>query len=195
MKTLLAVSLLALLAIPTHADSSDSTIYTYVGNTLNNSGRGSQLDPDAPTCQCNITGELTFAQPLNLPTDIQDTTGTPTSYSFSVDGYTLNQNNSAIKGFEIGDLTWDLTILGQNGLTIAVFCQDGCGDGGGATDWAGFGGIATIGVVVGQRGTWTSTVPEPASFELLAPGLLGLATLKLRKMSLSRFASVLGHGV
>jgi hypothetical protein len=72
MKTLLAVSLLALLAIPTHADS-ESTTYTYTGNTLNNSGLGSQLDPDAPVCQCNITGELTFAQPLNLPTDIQDT--------------------------------------------------------------------------------------------------------------------------
>jgi len=175
MKFAMAVLALLFFAGAAHADS---TTYSYVGNPLDSPGSW----VNQTLCTCNITGEMTFAQPLDLPTDIQDTTGTPTSYSFSVDGYTLTQANSTIKGFEIGDLTWDLVLLGQNGLTISIYCQDGCGDGGGATDWAGFnanqGGPPSIGVTIGHPGKWTATVPEPATYFMLLAGIMTLLALR-----------------
>jgi hypothetical protein len=152
----------------------DSTSYSYTGNTLNNSGLGAMLDPDGPVCNCSISGELTFAKPLDLPTDIQTVTGTPSSYSFSVDGYTLNQNNSAIQEFNIGDLWWNLIIQGKNGLTIETVCQDGCGDDGGATDFAGFAGTKGIGLEVGDAGKWATTVPEPSTYAMAIAAMLGL---------------------
>jgi hypothetical protein len=173
MKFAMAGIAVLFLASVVHADSDDATIYNYTGNELNQPGSW----VNQPLCSCNITGEMTFAQPLNLPTDIEDTTGTPTSYSFSVDGFTLTQTNSTIEGFEIGDLTWDLVLLGQNGLTISIYCQDGCGDGGGATDWAGFGSNG-IGITVGHPGKWTASVPEPSTYFMLLVGIMTLLALR-----------------
>ena len=86
MKVVLALLAVAFLATVAHADS---TSYSYVGNPLDN--QGSWTAPE-PLCTCNITGELTFAQPLNFPgPNIETVTGIPSSYSFSVDGYVLNQ--------------------------------------------------------------------------------------------------------
>jgi hypothetical protein len=178
MKFAMAVLALLFFAGAAHADSNDSTTYNYTGNTLNNSGLGSMLDPDAPQCQCNITGEMTFAQPLNLPTDIESVTGTPTSYSFSVDGYTLTQANSSIEQFNIGELWWNLTIQGNNGLVIITDCQNGCGDDGGATDFAGFNGTNGMGVEVGEAGKWKTRVPEPATYYMLLTGIMTLLTLR-----------------
>jgi hypothetical protein len=169
-RVLLAVAVLLFWASFAKADSGDSTVYTYTGNPLDDPG----TFINQPTCTCNITGELTFAQPLDLPTNIDQVTGTPTSYSFSVDGYTLTQANSAIQNFSIGELNWGLDILGQNGLTIFITCSHGCGDDGGATDWAGFNTDqtpATIGVTVGHRGTWTVSMPEPLTFPMLSAGI------------------------
>jgi hypothetical protein len=170
MKPFLAIAALALFAIPAHAD--DTTVYTYTGNDLNQPGN--LVNP--PQCACNITGQMTFAQPLDLPTDIETVTGTPTSYWFSVDGYTLDQTNSVIEGFGIGDLNWALYLLGQNGLYINIQCVDGCGDGGGATDFAGFGGTDSIGVTVGHPGVWS--VPEPSTHILLLCSIVGLIFLR-----------------
>jgi hypothetical protein len=172
-KATLLMLLGLVLSAPLYADS-DSTVYNYAGNELNQPGSW----VNQPLCACNIMGEMTFAQPLNLPTDIQDTTGTPTSYSFTVDGYTLDQTNSTIQSFAISQLTWGLDILGQNGLTISIICQDGCGDDGGATDWAGFGGN-TIGEAVGDPGKWTATVPEPATHFALLSGIAGLIIFRM----------------
>ena len=165
MKPFLALAALALCAIPAHADAT----YTYQGNPLDDPGSY----PNQPSCTCSISGQMTFAQPLALPTDIETVSGTPESYWFSVDGYTLDQSNSAIQDFGLGDLNWLLQILGNNGLTIYIGCVDGCGNGGGATDFAGFGGIDTIGLTIGHPGTWTA--PEPSSLYLLAFGFAGLA--------------------
>jgi hypothetical protein len=170
MKFAMAVLALLFFAGAAHADS---TSYSYVGNPLNSPGSW----VNQTLCTCNITGEMTFAQPLDLPTDIQDTTGAPTSYSFSVDGYTLTQANSVIQSFNIGDLTWNLYLLGQNGLTISIECQDGCGDGGGATDWAGFNN-REIGIAVGHPGKWTASVPEPATYFMLLAGIMTLLALR-----------------
>jgi hypothetical protein len=173
---LVAVAAL-LFAGAARADGTDSTIYTYTGNTLNNSGPGSLVDPSGPVCQCNITGELTFAVALDLPEDIQTVTGTPSSYSFSVDGHTLTQKNSTIEEFNLGELWWNLIIVGKNGLTIETVCQDGCGDDGGATDWAGFakkGFNGGIGVEFGNAGKWATTVPEPPTNVMAIAAMLGL---------------------
>jgi hypothetical protein len=168
----LALAAAALLALAPLAKA-DSTTYVYQGNTLDQPGNlvGQTL------CDCAISGELTFAAPLALPTDIETVTGTPTSYSFSVDGYTLTQANSVINGFGLGDLTWDLYLLGQNGLAINIQCVDGCGDGGGATDYVELNGV-TIGVAVGDKGTWTTEVPEPATDILLLAAIAGLWMLR-----------------
>lgn len=117
MKPLLALAALALLAPLAQADQTLS----YYGNELNQPGNLN----NQTLCACNITGTMDLAQPLDLPTDIEDTTGTPSWYSFSVDGFTLTQANSVIQGFAIGDLTWNLYLLGNNGLTINIECQDG----------------------------------------------------------------------
>ena len=172
MKPLLALAALALAALALAPLAQADETISYVGNTLDQ--QGSHVNQ--ALCECNITGTMDFAQPLELPADIEDTTGTPESYSFSVDGFTLNQTNSTVQQFLIGDLTWSLDLLGANGLTISIQCQDGCGDGGGATDWAGFGSDAIgsgIGITVGNRGTWT--VPEASSFLLLAVGIAAIA--------------------
>jgi hypothetical protein len=68
-----AMAVLALLFFAGAAHA-DSTTYSYVGNPLDSPGSW----VNQTLCTCNITGEMTFAQPLDLPTDIQDTTGTPT---------------------------------------------------------------------------------------------------------------------
>jgi len=169
-RVLLAVAVLLFWAGFARADSGDSYVYSYVGNPLDNAGSW----VNQASCTCNITGEMTFAQPLNLPTDIETVTGVPTSYSFSVDGYTLTQANSTINFFGLGELWWGLQMTGTNGLTISTVCEAGCGDDGGATDWAGFNSLTnapTIGVAIGTPGTWTASVPEPLTFPLLSIGI------------------------
>src|ERR1700733_3403836 len=169
----LTLTLLALLAIGgvARADSTDSTIYTYTGNSLDQPGDYNNL----PECTCNITGEMTFAAPLELPsTVIEGVGGVPSSYSFSVDGFTLNQANSTIGSFALGIDTWELQLFGANGLTIYVGCVDGCGDGGGATDFAGFGDTGTIGTAIGTPGSWAVETPEPAEWLMLLAGVVAL---------------------
>jgi hypothetical protein len=178
-RVLLAVAVLLFWASFAKADSGDSTVYTYTGNELNQPGRL----VNAPQCACSISGEMTFAEPLDFPSiAIEGVSGTPTSYSFSVDGFTLNQTNSTIEQFFIGTSTWSLDLLGQNGLTISIQCVDGCGDGGGATDFAGFGGTDSIGVTVGHPGTWTTTMPEPTILPMLSVGIF-LLLFKKRILS------------
>jgi hypothetical protein len=102
---------LALFAIPAQADSiSDSTIYTFTGDPLLNSGNPGTLltgsTGGGPLCNCSITGELTFPTPLDLPVGgglAELGPLTPSSYSFSVDGFTLNQSNSTGR-FSLGQL-------------------------------------------------------------------------------------------
>lgn len=174
MKLATAMFTVLLLAGIAHADS---TTYTYVGNPLDDPGTW----VNQPSCTCNVSGEMTFAEPLDLPADIETVTGTPTSYSFFVDGFVLNQNNSTIEEFNIGQLWWNLDIQGNNGLTIFTGCQDGCGDDGGATDWAGFPGPFAqngIGVTIGNPGKWAVAIPEPATYSMLLAGIMTLLALR-----------------
>src|SRR5580658_4019202 len=118
-RIVLAVAAILFWANFAYADSGDSTIYTYTGNPLDQPGNY----PNMPECACSITGSMTFAQPLDFPsTVIEGATGVPTSYSFSVDGYTLDQNNSTLSNFSLGTDEWLVDITGTNGLTIYVSC-------------------------------------------------------------------------
>src|ERR1700733_8801773 len=85
MRKLALAAAVVLLASVAHADSGDSTSYVYTGNQLSNSGNpntllspSGQYVPGLPSCTCSITGEMTFAQALDLPTDIETVTGIPT---------------------------------------------------------------------------------------------------------------------
>jgi hypothetical protein len=177
------------LASVAQADSGDSTSYLYTGNQLSNSGNpntllspSGQYVPGLPSCTCSITGELTFAQALDLPTDIETVTGVPTSYSFSVDGFTVNQANSTITQFFLGDLWWGLNIVGTNGVEIETVCDNGCGNDGGATDSLTVNG-SLVALEIGNKGTWATEVPEPAVYWMLMAGVAILAWTK-RKLAL-----------
>jgi hypothetical protein len=180
-RTLTLVAALFLFSLPVMADS---TTYTYTGNPLSNSGNPNTSMPGGvwqiglPPCGCSIDGYATFAEPLVLPSNDSESTGelVPESYSFSVDGYTLTQDNSRIAQFGfgfLGELQWGLQIQGNNGLTISTVCEQECGDAGGAVDWAGFGGHDNIGLQWASPGVWS--LPEPQSFVLLFVGLIVIA--------------------
>jgi hypothetical protein len=199
---LLAVLAFAVLSPSARADSGDSTIYTFTGGALSNSGNPSGLLPngewrtDVNSCSCNITGEFTFASPLDLPVGGGLATidpPPPSSYSFSVDGYTLNQSNSTLEELFVGQLipcagcgsdAWGIEILGNNGLEIFTNCVDGCGDD--STSSAGFingNGPSSIGYQQGNNGngTWSINAPEPGMLPMLAVGACLFLLKKPRK--------------
>jgi hypothetical protein len=199
---LLAVLAFAVLLPSARADSGDSTIYTFTGGALSNSGNPSGLLPngewrtDVNSCTCSMTGEFTFASPLDLPVGGGLATidpPPPSSYSFSVDGYTLNQSNSTLEELSLGQLipcascgsdAWDIEILGDNGLEIFTNCVEGCGDD--STSSAGFingNGPSSIGYQQGNNGngTWSINVAEPGLAPMIAVGAVLFLLKKPRK--------------
>jgi hypothetical protein len=106
---LFAVVALAALLPSARADSGDSTIYTFTGAPLLDSGPYGTIlpPPGTPLCNCSIDGSLTLTsqEAMSIPVGggLAAVTVTPTSYSFSVDGFTLDQNNSTGQ-FDLGQL-------------------------------------------------------------------------------------------
>jgi hypothetical protein len=152
MKTLLAVSLLALLALPARADSSTWQVSAYADFVVNNQ----QYD-------------FTYSYDVFVAPD-----GSQTGYnlSYSVDNGTWTLAVGA------SDLFFNLV----NGPILFSSAQEGqccAGNNSIFLDQEMFGPQGPIGQNVGFG--WTvAPIPEPASLYLLAIGFAGLAALKPR---------------
>jgi hypothetical protein len=200
---LFAALAFAVLLPSARADSGDSATYTFTGGPLSNSGGptpSGQWFTNVNSCTCNIAGEFTFASPLDLPVGgglIAIEPPPPSSFSFSVDGYTLNQTNSTIEQLYLGQLipcascgsdAWGIEIIGNNGLEIYTNCIEGCGDQ--STSAAGFtngNGPASIGYQQGHdgNGTWSIRVPESGTLPMLFVGASLFLLLRKHSSSLS----------
>jgi hypothetical protein len=198
--SLLALSLAIGSPIPA---SADTFTYTYVGIPF-----GVWFDSECPP-QCNLTGSMTFAQPLpsNLPWATRLlTVDPPLSYSFS-DG--LNTYTSANSSFEslypgypsvplVGTgsseniIFWSFALVNSSGLQLITQAYPVCGIYGCGT--SGFDSVIIntpygTGLQAGASGpgTWSGPVenksptPEPSSLFLFGAGLVAVTGLGLSR--------------
>jgi PEP-CTERM motif len=174
---------LALALVPTvRADGgAESTIYTFTGGLLSG-------------CNCNLTGEVTVAgPPQQLPTGLLSIELVPTSFSFSVHGFTLNQDNTLMNtptnnvnfGLFLGQDAWTINLQQNSNPQLFIFsdCVDGCGDD--SSTFAsirqlGANGVITSEIPIGSshglhgNGSWSVSVPEPGTLLLLGTGFAAL---------------------
>jgi hypothetical protein len=187
-KMLLGFSVVLAFAFTANADSST---YTYTGNPLSNNNPANpptfQYEPGVPACACSVDGSFTVGPSLDNYGSTSFPYGSPLvphTYSFSVDGVTLNQSNSTIvldlmTGSTGSVLDWFVVITAPGGISIGTQAYD---VGESSDELSLSGALAAYGQ--GTPGTWTVTqniapVPEPGTLSLLAIGLFGLA--KYRK--------------
>ena len=169
--------------------TADEITYTYTGNQFTSFG-GSATCPT----ECNITGSFTLSAPI--PSNFSGFF-VPDSFSFTDGLVTFTKANATSFAFgfitdSLGDLTaWNLNFIDPSismfvGTGTSAICPMNCTVTDGSFAPSGPNPI-NYAQVVDDPGKWSSAItatPEPSTFVLLGTGILGLAGMARRKLSL-----------
>jgi YVTN family beta-propeller protein len=147
-----------------------STTYNITGNPFTTFTGSAACPPD-----CNITGSFTLSQPL--APNLSLATITPSSFSFSVGPYVLNQSNAAATFDDVstdasGNITgWDITLANTNLSIITSNVNEVASD---SFQISSPQGTASNS---GSPATWPTTTVTPLTFQASTTPVSNVATL------------------
>ena len=183
-----AVAVLTILLVATAVCASADITYVYTANPFDQFWGG-----DACPSTCQVTGWITFAQPL--PAGLLTLTFfNPEHFSFTDGNVTINDGNASIAssiGFTTdwgGNITgWNIQLFNE-AVTTLIFSStnppgcNGCDVYDYSYNWDTMAGA----IILDNPGTWTiAGTPEPASVLLVVSGLLAAG---MRRVSRNRAA-------